>query len=261
MDSKKLLLLGPGLLALLIAGGWGMRSRSAPGRSPAESRVPERQVGTAAMAPAPAPALSRSSTEANEALAISMLLSAPRQLAALSESRQREARERANRLAAHLRETPAAWEDLLDLLCLMQPEENAVALARLLAGAVDERSEPELLGLLKSGTRQARTVALALLASRKTSDTLAALQSAVEDPEPRLRLAALMALNERRAESREVVDAALARAARLDPDPILQDTARRLLGESVPSRYPAPIAHRSAMSSSFSASKRPAAPK
>jgi hypothetical protein len=245
MKQRRPEILGLVFLALVVTGAWARHLAPAaalPDVSATSPTTPE--ILPAQPIPAPLP----STPEANEALKISLLLCGPRQPAILAESRLRESRERAERLALCLREHPEAWKDVLDLLCLMEPEESAVTLAGLLAGAVDARSEPELLALLKSGTRQGRCVALKLLSPRKSSDTLAALLLTADDPEPRLRLGALLALGERRAESGDVVDSALARRARLDPDPVLQDTARRLLGEVVPSRGPTPIAHKAPFS-------------
>jgi len=182
-----------------------------------------------------------SAPEADEALKISLLLSSPRQPAVIADSRLREARERAQRLAERLQAHPAAWRDVLDLLCLMEPEETAVTLARLLGAGVDTRSEPELLERMNSGSRQGRCVALQLLSTRRSHEALSALVAAAEDREPRVRLAALLALGDRPGEPGDVAYEALARRGRMDPDPILQDTARRLLGERVPSRQPAPV--------------------
>jgi len=189
-----------------------------------------------------------STPEADEALKISLLLSSPRQPVVLADSRRREARDRAQRLAERLQEHPAAWTDVLDLLCLIEPEETAVTLARLLSAGVDARIEPELLERMNSGSRQGRCVVLQLLASRKSLEALSALVVAADDREPRVRLAAVLALGDRRGEPGEAAYEALARRARMDPDPILQDTARRLLGEKVPSRQPAPVVHHGAFS-------------
>ncbi len=234
---QHLLVLGLALPALAVAGGLGYRSVSAP---------VVKEAAPAAVVPAApqpeTPTASKPSSEADELLQITMLLPGSKDQGTLADSRRREARERAERLAGRLRANAAAWTDVLDLLCILEPEDKAVALAGLLDTAVDGSREQELLSLLNHGTRQARRVALQLLSSRKNSTTLAALMASAEDVEPSLRLNALLALAERRDESRDAVDAALERRARLDPDPVLQDTARRLLGEQVPSRYPAPVA-------------------
>jgi hypothetical protein len=244
MNRKVVLVLIPVALALLVAGG----SLRRPTLVSATRKTPQPEAAAPASPVVPFVLPKSAGPDADEALKILQLLSSPRQPVEIHQSRQREARERAGRLADRLRANPTAWGDVLDLLCCVEPAESSVALAGLLRGAVDSDAEPLLLRTLRSGSAQGRRTALALLYDRKTSDTLAALQAAAEDADPRLRLDAVLALALRRPESGEVVDACLARRARLEQDPLIRDTARRVLGEHVASTQPAPLARRNAFS-------------
>lgn len=214
--------------------------RSAPASAPAERE-------TVSVAPQPGAVTAMpTSLETGLVLQIVQLLSPARQASELAASREREALEKAERLRAALKARPEAWRDVFDLLCCLDEVDVALRVAGLLKEAVDETLERRLIDVVRGEmNRQARAVAIALLDGRRTSAGIAAVQAAADDADPRIRASALEALAGRRQEAPGVVDSILARRVQVEPDPILRDAARRLLGEQVEAAGPsAPRAKR-----------------
>jgi len=245
MNPKHGIVLTLAATALLGAAGWWIRSASVP-PPPPRSDLGKADAGAPIVAAAP---LVSTRPEADLTLRIAQLLGGPRESVEISSSKQREAQELARQLASALQARPEAWQDVLDLLCCMERAEGAVQVAEWLRDAVDGVFERRLADLVRSEEHpQARRIALTLLASRKTSDSLAALQAAADDVDPRIRLAAVSSLALRRAENDDAVTAALSRRARMDLDPVIRNTALSALGQKIEPIAPPPPARRTALS-------------
>ncbi len=137
---------------------------------------------------------------------------------------------------------PGAWEDVLDLLAGgkgLEPGMRVVVLAR---SSVNPQSEALLVRILKTKTDSGlRQLALAALAPRETSESIAALKSAAAgDPDAGVRLAALNALVLLKDSTsspvvRADIDQLLHQRAYEETEIQVRDPLRRMLGEAVAS--------------------------
>ena len=149
-------------------------------------------------------------------------------------------------IRALLRTDPAAWPDLMDLLCSMNDAATALRLSERFGSSLDDPAERRAVEIARTGSSgPSRQAALTLLGARKSPSSRTALAAAArDDPEAPVRRIALLAIIKSEDPDTEAI---VRRSSQSDRDPELRAMALRYLGEPVPGEVkpPAPTPRKS----------------